>query len=115
MDDLYPQNESVIYYLATALLENKNPKKALDKLDTLSNDITGNPAIERLIARAADGAGQLWRSHEALSNYDLMHAKFGTAMEHLLIAARQTGIDPHSKARIEAKKDRLREFRNKHK
>jgi predicted Zn-dependent protease len=115
LDDLYPQNESVIYYLATALLEDKKPKKALDKLDTLSNDITGNPAIERLKARAADGAGQPWRSHEALSNYDLMHARFGTAMEHLLIAARQTGIDPHSKARIEAKKDRLREFQNKHK
>lgn len=115
LDNLYPQNESVIYYLATALLEDNNPKAALDKLDTLGNDITGNPAIERLKARAADGAGQLWRSHEALSNYDLMHAKFGTAMEHLLIAARQTGIDPHSKARIEAKKDRLREFQNKHK
>ncbi|MFK8026644.1 MAG: M48 family metalloprotease [Gammaproteobacteria bacterium] len=115
LDDLYPQNESVIYYLATALLEDKNPKEALDKLDSLGNDITGNPAIERLKARAADGAGQLWRSHEALSNYDLMHARFGTAMEHLLIAARQTGIDPHSKARIEAKKDRLREFQNKHK
>jgi predicted Zn-dependent protease len=115
LDDLYPRNEAVIYYLATALLEDKKPKQALDKLDGLTNDITGNPAIERLIARAADGAGQPWRSHEALSNYDLMHARFGTAMEHLLIAARQTGIDPHSKARIEAKKDQLREFQNKHK
>ena len=115
LDDLYPQNEAVIYYFATALLEDKNPKKALDKLDTLSKDITGNPAIERLRARAADGAGQPWRSHEALSNYDLMHARFSTAMEHLLIAERQTGIDAHSKARIEAKKQRLREFQNKHK
>ncbi len=115
LDDLYPRNESVIYYLATALLEDKKPKAALDKLDTLSDDITGNPAIERLRARAADGAGQPWRSHESLSNYDLMHARFGTALEHLLIAARQTGIDPHSKARIEAKKDQLIEFRNKHK
>ncbi|MDW3094239.1 MAG: M48 family metalloprotease [Gammaproteobacteria bacterium] len=115
LDDLYPQNEAVIYYMATALLEDKNPKKALDKLDTLSKDITGNPAIERLRARAADGAGLPWRSHEALSNYDLMHARFSTAMEHLLIAERQTGIDAHSKARIQAKKQRLREFQNKHK
>ncbi len=115
LDVLYPQNETVIYYLATALLEDKQPKQALNKLDELANAITGNPSIERLIARAADGAGQPWRSHEALSNYDLMHARFGTAMEHLLIAARQTGIDPHSKARIEAKKNRLREFQKKHK
>ena len=114
LDDLYPKNEAVIFYLATALLEKNNPKLALDKLDILSKDITGNPAIERLRARAADGAGRPWRSHEALSNYDLMHARFTTAMEHLLIAERQSGIDAHSKARIEAKKDRLREFQKKH-
>ena len=115
LDNLYPQNEAVIYYLATALLENKNPKLALDKLDTLSKEITGNPAIERLRARAADMAGQQWRSHEALANYDLMHARMTTAMEHLLIAERQIGIDQHSKARIQVKKDRLREFQKKHK
>lgn len=115
LDNLYPQNEAVIYYLATALLENKNPKLALDKLDTLTKEITGNPAIERLRARAADMAGQQWRSHEALANYDLMHARMTTAMEHLLIAERQIGIDQHSKARIQVKKDRLREFQKKHK
>jgi len=115
LDDLYPQNEAVIYYLATALLEKNNPKLALDKLDTLSKDITGNPGIERLRASAADKAGQPWRSHEALANYDLMHARMTTAMEHLLIAERQRGIDEHSKARIQAKKDRLREFQKKHK
>ena len=115
LDQLYPANEAVIFYLATVLLEQNNPGLALNKLDTLSKDISGNPAIERLRAKAADGAGRPWRSHESLSNYDLMHARFNTAMEHLLIALRQTGIDDHSKARIEAKKDRLKEFRNKHK
>lgn len=113
LDQLYPANEAVIFYLATALLQKKNPGLALKKLDTLSKDIAGNPAIERLRAKAADGAGKPWRSHESLSNYDLMHARYGTAMEHLLLALRQTGIDDHSKARIEAKKDRLREFRKK--
>ena len=115
LDELYPQNEAVIYYLSTALLEKKNPKLALDKLDSLSKSISGNPAIERLRAKAADGAGRPWRSHEALSNYDLMHARFNPAMEHLLLALRQTGIDDHSKARIETKKKRLIEFQKKHK
>ncbi len=115
LDALYPQNQAVIYYLATALLENKNPKAALDKLDIISEDITGNPAIERLRANAANKAGQPWRSHEALANYDLMHARLTTAMEHLLIAERQTGIDQHSKARIQAKKELLKEFQKKHK
>ncbi len=115
LDKLYPQNEAVIYYLATALLENNRPVQALDKLDTLNQDITGNPAIERLTANAANKAGQPWRSHEALANYDLMHARLTTAMEHLLIAERQSGIDQHSKARIQAKKDRLIEHQKKHK
>lgn len=115
LDELYPQNEAVIFYLATALLEKKNPKLALDKLDELTKSISGNPAIERLRAEAAKGAGRPWRSHEALSNYDLMHARFNPAMEHLLLALRQTGIDQHSEARIEAKKKRLIEFQNKHK
>ena len=114
LDQLYPANEAVIFYLAGALLEKNNPKLALDKLDTLSKDISGNPAIERLRAKAADDAGRPWLSHESLSNYDLMHARYNTAMEHLLLAQRQTGIDDHSKARIEAKKDQLQEFRKKH-
>lgn len=114
LDQLYPANEAVIFYMAAALMDKNNPKLALDKLDTLSRDISGNPAIERLRAKAADNAGRPWLSHESLSNYDLMHARYGTAMEHLLLAQRQTGIDDHSKARIEAKKDRLQEFRKKH-
>lgn len=115
LDNLYPENEAVIFYLATALLESNNPKLALDKLDVLSKEITGNPGVERLRASAADKAGQPWRSHESLANYDLMHARLTTAMEHLLIAERQIGIDQHSKARIQAKKDQLREFQKKHK
>ena len=114
LDSLYPQNETVIFYLATALLDKNNPQAALEKLDTLSRDISGNPAVERLRARAADNAGRPWLSHESLSDYDLMHARYNTAMEHLLLAQRQTGIDEHSKARIEAKKDRLQEFRKRH-
>ncbi len=115
LDQLYPANETVIFYLATALLQSDQAGLALAKLDTLTRDITGNPAIERLRAKAADGAGKPWRSHESLSNYDLMHAKYGTAMEHLLLAMRQTGIDEHSRERIKAKKEKLREFQKKYK
>ena len=113
LDELYPRNEAVIYYLSTALMEKKQFKSALDKLDTLESSITSNPSLEHLRARAADGAGQSWRSHEALSNYDLMHARFNPAMEHLVLALRQPGIDKHSIARIEAKKGYIRELRQK--
>lgn len=113
LDELYPGNEAVIFYLSTALMENKQFKLALNKLDTLASTITSNPALEHLRARAADGAGQPWRSHEALSNFDLMHARFNPAMEHLLLALRQPGIDDHSIARIEAKKVYVKELQEK--
>ncbi|MEM8844837.1 MAG: M48 family metalloprotease [Pseudomonadota bacterium] len=113
LDKSYPRNETVIFYLSTALIESKQPKKALDKLDTLNLTITGNPAIQRLRARAAEAAGYPWISHEALADYDMMTARYDTAMEQYLIALRQTGIDKNSKARIEVKKNELREFQRK--
>ena len=45
LDELYPRNEAVIYYLSTALMEKKQFKSALDKLDTLESSITSNPSL----------------------------------------------------------------------
>ena len=111
LDDLYPSNEVVIFYLATALIEKNQGQRALDKLDELKVNITGNPAIERLRAHAADKANKPWRSHESLSDFNVMHALYNPALEQLLIAKRQTGIDEHSKARIDTKINRIQEFR----
>jgi predicted Zn-dependent protease len=114
LEQLYPLNEAVIFYLATALMNKKDYRTALQKLDTLESTMTSNPGLEHLRARAADGAGMPWRSHEALSNYDLMHARFNSAMEQLLLAQRQTGIDKHSQARIEAKKQKIRDLQKQY-
>jgi len=110
LEQLYPRNEAVIFYLATALMNKKDYRFALEKLDSLESTLTSNPGLEHLRAKAADGAGMPWRSHEALSNYDLMHARFNSAMEQLILAQRQIGIDEHSKARIEAKKQKIRDL-----
>jgi len=114
LDQLYPLNEAVIFYLATALMNKKDYRFALEKIDSLESTVTSNPGLEHLRARAADGAGMPWRSHEALSNYDLMHARFNSAMEQLILAQRQIGIDEHSKARIETKKQKIRDLQRQH-
>ena len=114
LERLYPYNEAVTLYLATALLEKKMPLKALDKLDDFGITFSSNPALERLRARAAELAGQPWRSHESLADYNLMHARYSKAIEHLIIAERQLGIDQHSRERIKAKKLEVKEFRKKH-
>lgn len=111
LEQLYPRSEAISYYLASALLDKNQPKLALSRLDTIPVSFSGNPGIERLRAQAASKAGLPWRSHEALSDLDLMNARYGRAMEQLIIAKRQGGIDPHSKARIEAKIKQIQEFR----
>lgn len=111
LERLYPRSETINFYLASALLDKNKPKEALDRLDTIPVSFSGNPGLERLRAEAASRARLPWRSHEALSDLDLMNARYGRALEQLIIAKRQGGIDPHSKARIEAKIKKIQDFR----
>jgi len=113
LENIYPSNPSVIYYLATALIENRNPQLALQKLDKLNNSHPENPAFDKLKAKAASKANLPWRSHESLSDYYAAHGQYGTAMEQIQLSLRADGIDSNSKARIEAKKEQLREARNR--
>jgi predicted Zn-dependent protease len=114
LEQLYPGNEAVTLYLATALLEQKTPLAALHKLDAFGITFSSNPALERLRAQAAKRAGQPWRSHESLADYNLMHARYSKALEHLILAERQVGIDQHSRERVKSKKLEIKEFRKKH-
>jgi len=113
LEKIYPSNPSVIYYLATALIENGNAQLALQKLDKLNNLRPENPTFDKLKAKAASKANMPWRSHESLSDYYAAHGQYGTAMEQIQLSLRADGIDSNSKARVEAKKEQLRESRNR--
>ena len=113
LEQIYPSNTSVIYYLAVALIENGKAQLALQKLDQLDNIEPKNPAFDKLKAKAASKANQAWRSHESLSDYYAAHGQYGTAMEQIQLALRAPGIDANSRARIEAKKTQLREARKR--
>lgn len=113
LDQIYPNNLPVIYYLAKSLIENNEAHLALRKLDQLSNINQQNPAINKLKAKAASKANIPWRSHESLGDYYAVHGQYGAAMEQIQLSLREPGIDPNSRARIEAKKTQLREFRQR--
>ena len=113
LEKIYPSNPSVIYYLATSLTENGNAQLALQKLDQLNNSQPENPAFDKLKAKAANKANSLWRSHESLSDYYAAHGQYRTAIEQIQLSLRAPGIDSSSKARIEAKKQQLREARKR--
>lgn len=113
LDQVYPYNISIVYYLATSLIEENQAQLALQKLDQLGINNQQNPAIDKLKAKAASKANMPWRSHESLGDFYAAHGQFGTAMEQIQLSLRSPGIDSNSKARIEAKKIQLRESRKK--
>jgi len=113
LEQIYPSNPAVLYYLATAMTENGKAQLALQKLDRLNNTRPENPAFLKLKAKAASKANQPWRSHESLSDYYAAHGQYGTAMEQIQLSLRAPGIDANSKARVEAKKNQLRNARKR--
>ncbi len=113
LDKVYPNNMSVIYYLATSLIEENQARFALQKLDQLDNLKQKNPAIDKLKAKAASKAHLPWRSHESLGDYYAAHGQYGAAMEQIQLSLRSPGIDVNSKARVNAKKEQMRESRKK--
>ncbi len=113
LDQVYPNNLPVVYYLATSLIEENQARLALQKLDKLDHRSQQNPAIDKLKAKAASEANMPWRSHESLSDFYAAHGQYGSAMEQIQLSLRSPGIDSNSKARIEAKKNQLRESRKR--
>ncbi len=113
LEEIYPSNSSVIYYLATSLTESGNAQLALQKLDQVNYSQPNNPVFDKLKAKAASKANLTWLSHESLSDYYAAHGQYGTAMEQIQLSLRAPGIDPNSKARIESKKEQLREARKR--
>lgn len=110
LNEIYPGQESIVYYLARALIDNNKARRALNYLDAVTRSEDHNPMLDRLKAEAAAKAGFPWLSHEALAAYYSAYGRFGAAAEQLEIALRADRIDDVAKARIRSKRDRLREL-----
>ncbi len=110
LNEIYPGQESIVYYLARALIDNNEAKRALNYVDAVTRSEDHNPALDRLKAEAAAKAGFPWLSHEALAAYYSAYGRFSAATEQLELALRADRIDDVAKARIRSKRDRLREL-----
>lgn len=110
LEQLYPNNVPLVYYLATSLIEEKQARLALQKLDQLNTMSQQNPAIDKLKAEAASKANMPWRSHESLGDFYIAHGQYKEAMEQIQLSLKSPGIDLNTRARVKFKKAQLQEF-----
>jgi len=113
INEIYPNQEAVVYYLAQSLLDQKRGSEALRVLDTIPVGRFSNPALYKLRAEAGAQAGQPWLSHEALADYYLQYGHYSAALEQLELALQGQGINPVAQARIRAERKALKELAEK--
>ena len=111
LDQIYPNQEVILYYLAKCQIDMDKPRDALSTIEKLPQRERQSPRTDALRAKAAAKANLPWISHEAMANYYMAYGQYGAAMEQLELALRQSNIDGITQARIRSKRKALRELK----
>lgn len=107
---LFPRNVPVVIAYADRLLELDQPEKAHKILLDLLNNVPPTPNQIRLIARAANEAGENAESLYYLSEYRLMIGDLVGGISYLQQALRLPELQEIQRIRFEARIDFIREF-----
>jgi len=107
--ELFPRNVPLTVRYAETLMRYESPQQAHDLLLDLLNQVP--PALEqiRLIALAANQAGDVANTHYYMAEYQAMSGNLKLAIDQLLLALGTPDLDSVQTARFEA---RLREFQD---
>ena len=107
---LFPRNVPLVIAYGERLLELKQPDKAHTILLDLLNNVPPTPDQARLIARAANEAGEMAESLYYLSEYRLMIGDLVGGIGYLQQALRLPELQEIQRIRFEARIDFIREF-----
>lgn len=107
--ELFPRNIPVTIRYAEALLHAGNPKLAHQVLLDLFNTVAPTPDQAKLIAMAANSAGDVAEAYYYMSEYHLMGGDLSLAMSQLQMALSVPELTPIQRARFES---RLVEIQN---
>ena len=113
LNQIYPNHESIVYYLAQSLIDMGKPMDALMTLDNLIRTRHHNPPIDSLKARAAAEAKLPGISHESMAEYYIAYGQYGAAMEQFELALREQHIDAVTQARIRSKRKTLKSLHDR--
>jgi predicted Zn-dependent protease len=105
---LFPRNAPVTIRLAETLMHAGDNKRAHLLLDDLFNVVEPTPDQTRLIAKAANAAGDVADSYYYMSYFYLMTGDLKMAANQLQLGLGMPGLDPIQRARFSARLEEVR-------
>jgi predicted Zn-dependent protease len=105
---LFPRNVPITIRLAETLMQTGDNKRAHVVLLDLFNSVEPTPDQTRLIAKAANSAGDFADSYSYMAEFYLMTGDLTRAAGQLQLALGLPGIDPVQRARYSARLDEVR-------
>src|SRR6202521_662338 len=106
--NLFPRNAPVTIRLAETLMHAGDNKRAHLILDDLFNVVEPTPEQTRLIAKAANAAGDVADSYYYMSYFYLMNGDLKMAANQLELGLSMPGLDPIQRARFSARLEEVR-------
>jgi predicted Zn-dependent protease len=105
---LFPRNAPVTIRLAETLMRAGDNRRAQLILDDLFNQVEPTPNQAKLIAKAANDAGNVADSYYYMADYYLMNGDLLQASNQLALALGVTDLNPIQRARISAMLEEVR-------
>ncbi|HKQ82242.1 MAG TPA: M48 family metalloprotease [Steroidobacteraceae bacterium] len=106
---LFPRNVAVTVRYAEALMQQGDNKRAHEILLDLFNSVPPTPEQARLIALAANAAGDVAESYYYMSEYHIMSGDLPLAVSQLQLALAVPQISAVQRARFQARLDEVQE------
>jgi len=105
---LFPRNVPITLRLADTLMRAGDNQRAQLILDDLFNQVEPTPNQARLIAKAANAAGNVADSYYYMADFYLMNGDLATASNQLQLALGLPNLNPIQRARISAMLEEVR-------
>jgi predicted Zn-dependent protease len=106
--NLFPRNAPITIRLAETLMHAGENKRAHLILDDLFNVVEPTPEQTRLIAKAANAAGDVADAYYYMSYYYLMSGDLRMASNQLELGLSMPGLDAIQRARFSARLEEVR-------
>jgi beta-barrel assembly-enhancing protease len=105
---LFPRNVPITIRLADTLMHAGDNKRAQLILDDLFNQVEPTPNQAKLVAKAANAAGNIADSYYYMADYYLMNGDLVMASNQLQLALGLPGLNPIQRARVSAMLEEVR-------